>query len=175
MIDGTLTCPCIPPALANATTGLSVRAVRHRDDTTQAQIDNRRPFALHLKQGPDHTGAIRLACPATGTSPTVNCPRRPPADAPARTIGLTDTRRRPAHPAARPTVPAPVLPEAELPEICRKQSITLHPGDLGRSEKLRQDLPYLTDAAPRTRDSTASSKATASTSASRSTDSPTAA
>ncbi|MCH0559174.1 hypothetical protein [Streptomyces sp. MUM 16J] len=145
MIDGTLTCPFIPPALANATHRLDDKAVRQPDELTQARIDNRKPYSLHLKQGPDDAGAIRLACPATGTSPTINCPRRPADRTTPRTLDLTDPRQRRAHPAARPTVTAPDHPADHLPDICRQQSITIHPGDLGTTEKFRQDLPYLTD------------------------------
>jgi len=146
MIDGTLTCPFIPPALANATHRLDDKTARRPDDLTKTQINNRKPYFLHLKQGPDEGGAIRLACPATGTSPTVNCPRRPPARTPPRTIDLTDPRQTQAHPAARPTVTIPPLAAGSLPDICRQHSITIHPGDLGTMDKFRQDLPYLTDA-----------------------------
>ncbi|MFF7534462.1 hypothetical protein ACFZB2_35935 [Streptomyces bobili] len=145
MIDGTLTCPFIPPALANATHRLNDKAVRQPDELTQARIDNRKPYSLHLKQGPDDAGAIRLACPATGASPTVNCPRRPADRTTPRTLDLTNPRQRRAHPAARPTVTAPAHPTDHLPDICRQQSITIRPGDLGTIEKFRQDLPYLTD------------------------------
>ncbi|WP_150494604.1 hypothetical protein [Streptomyces kanamyceticus] len=145
MIDGTLTCPLIPPALANATRRLTDRAARRPDETTQTQINNRKPYFLHLKQGPDHTGTIRLACPAAGTSPTVNCPRRPSPRTPPQTVDLTDPRQRSTHPAARPTVTAPDILKGKMPDICYQQSISLHPGDLGTIEKFRQDLPYLTD------------------------------
>lgn len=146
LIDGTLTCPLIPPALANATHHLDDRTARRPDETTKTRIDNRKPYFLHLKQGPDDAGTIRLACPAAGTSPTVNCPRRPTARAPKRTVDLTDLRQTSAHPAARPTVIVTSAGESVLPDICRQQSITLRPGDLGTIEKFRQDLPYLTDA-----------------------------
>ncbi|MEV0530164.1 hypothetical protein AB0I66_42850 [Streptomyces sp. NPDC050439] len=146
MIDGTFACPMIPPALANASHRLDDGAARDPDEITQTRISNRKPYFLHLKQGPDPAGAIRLACPASGTAPTVNCPRRPTVHRPPRTLDLTDPRQRSTHPAARPTVVVSGTPPGRLPDICRQQSITIRPGDLGTMEKLRQDLPYLTDA-----------------------------
>lgn len=145
MIDGTLTCPLIPPTLANATHRLYDTTTRRLNETAKTQINNRKPYFLHLKQGPDPSGAIRLACPAAGTSPTVNCPRRPLARTPSRTIDLTDPRQRSTHPAARPTVITQAGPAGSLPDICRQQTITIRPGDLGTMEKFRQDLPYLAD------------------------------
>ncbi|MFE0135298.1 hypothetical protein ACFWY6_27560 [Streptomyces sp. NPDC059037] len=146
MIDGTLTCPMIPPVLANATHRLDDNEARSPNEITATRINSRKPYFLHLKQGPDGSGAIRLACPAAGPAPTVNCPRRPAANGPPRTLDLTDPRQRSTHPAARPTVIAPPLPTEQGPDICRQQSITIHPGNLGTLEKFRQDLPYLTDA-----------------------------
>ena len=34
----------------------------------------------------------------------------------------------------------------ELPRICQQTTITVHPGDLGKLDKFRQDKPYLSDA-----------------------------
>ncbi|MEV0115922.1 hypothetical protein AB0H77_22190 [Streptomyces sp. NPDC050844] len=136
----------IPPTLANATRGMDDKATRHLDTTAKARIDSRLPFFLHLNQGPDQTRAIRLACPAVGTSPTVNCPLRPSGSPPSRTLDLTDPRQIKAHPAARPTLIVTDTRRTGLPDICRQQSITIRPGDLGTMEKFRQDLPYLTDA-----------------------------
>ncbi|MFE0102961.1 hypothetical protein [Streptomyces sp. NPDC059009] len=146
MIDGVFACPFTPPALRDATHRLDDKNARRPDTTTQARIDNRKPYFLRLKQGPDPTGMIRLACPAAGTSPTVNCPRRTSTRPPPRTIDLTDSRERSNHPAARPTVIATNTPGGPLPDVCRQKSITIRPGDLGTMEKFRQDLPYLTDA-----------------------------
>lgn len=145
MIDGTLTCPMIPSTLANATHCLTDGAARTPDDLTRTRITNRKPYFLHLKQGPDPAGVIRLACPAAGTSPTVNCPRKPAALSPPRTLDLTDPRQRSTHPAVRPTVVVTPTPPQELPDVCRQQSVTIRPGDLGTMEKFRQDLPYLTE------------------------------
>ncbi|MEU8143317.1 hypothetical protein [Nonomuraea sp. NPDC048901] len=107
---------------------------------------------LRLKQNTNADGAIRLQCPAAGTSPSVTCPRfdrlhqrgpnRPAA------VDLTNTRQRGAHPAAKPRVlpPRPDLKTDQLPKICRQHTITLHPGDLGHLDKFRQDLAYLSPA-----------------------------
>ncbi|MFJ2774406.1 hypothetical protein [Streptomyces sp. NPDC087300] len=146
MIDGTLACPFIPATLANATHRLDDDVARHPPEITAIRINNRKPYFVHLKQGPDEAGAIRLACPAAGTSPTVNCPRRHSPHSPPRTLDLTDPRQRSTHPATRPTVIVASTQPDLLPDICRQQSITIRPGELGTLEKFRQDFPYLTDA-----------------------------
>lgn len=64
-------------------------------------------------------------------------------------VDLTDRRAAAAHTAAKPTVPIPQaerlrpLPKKELPRICRKPTNTVRPGDLGKSDKFRQDRHYL--------------------------------
>ncbi|MEU7901155.1 hypothetical protein AB0B45_51070 [Nonomuraea sp. NPDC049152] len=60
-------------------------------------------------------------------------------------MDLTDARQRAAHPAAKPRIlpPTPDHKPDELPKICRQQTITLHPSDLGHLDKFRRDLPYL--------------------------------
>ncbi|GAA0680193.1 hypothetical protein GCM10010193_37320 [Kitasatospora atroaurantiaca] len=58
-------------------------------------------------------------------------------------IDLTDARSTAAHPAAKlaaqidPTERMRPPPEKELPRICRKPTITVRPGYLGRLDKLR--------------------------------------
>ncbi|WP_086860746.1 hypothetical protein, partial [Streptomyces milbemycinicus] len=78
LIDGTLTCPHIPAALANATHRADDKTVREiRDDRELTDhIAARTAFHLKTKEGPDERGSIRLHCPATGPSPSVNCARR---------------------------------------------------------------------------------------------------
>ncbi|MGV9310334.1 hypothetical protein ACWDLG_43805 [Nonomuraea sp. NPDC003727] len=89
---------------------------------------------------------------AAGTAPSVNCPRfnqaRAAARGPRTRVDLTDARQRAAHAAAKPTVLLPKTSSDDgcLPTICTQQTITLHPGDLGHKDKLRQDLPYLSPA-----------------------------
>nr|WP_260407585.1 transposase [Planomonospora venezuelensis] len=152
LVDGTLACPLMPAPLVHATTGLDDAAVRAPDDELTALIHARRPYLLKVKQTPDAEGRLRLQCPAAGTAPSVNCPRfnqtRATARGPRTRIDLTDARQRAAHTAAKPTV---LLPQTStndgcLPTICTQQTITLHPGDLGHKDKLRQDLPYLSPA-----------------------------
>ncbi|MFI0424061.1 hypothetical protein [Spongiactinospora sp. 9N601] len=152
LIDGTLACPLIPDRLAQATTGLNDAAARTPDDELSALIAARQPYFLHHKQGPNAQQAIRLQCPAAGTSPSITCPRferlhhrqssRPAA------IDLADARRRAAHPSAKPRTLPPLRDQrpGDQPKVCRQQTITLHPGDLGHLDKFRQDLPYLTPA-----------------------------
>ncbi|MCX5211156.1 hypothetical protein OG689_41940 [Kitasatospora sp. NBC_00240] len=153
LIDGTLACPGIPDALANATTGLEDKAVRDLDQKLEQRLAKREPFFLKRKQGPDQHGTIRLQCPAAGPSPSVTCARfnrlhRPEAGAPA-VVDLTNARSTAAHPSAKPSIqisPAERLRPAnknELPRICRKPTITVHPGDLGKLDKFRQDRHYL--------------------------------
>ncbi|MDH6710187.1 hypothetical protein P3T27_006936 [Kitasatospora sp. MAA19] len=65
-------------------------------------------------------------------------------------VDLTNARSTAAHLAAKPSVqitPAERLrppPGKDLPRICRKPTITVRPGDLGKLDKLRQDRHYLT-------------------------------
>jgi hypothetical protein len=64
-------------------------------------------------------------------------------------VDLTSRRATAAHTAAKLTVPIPQaerlrpLPKDELPRICRKPTITVRPGDLGKIDKFRQDRHYL--------------------------------
>ncbi|WP_327129408.1 hypothetical protein [Streptomyces sp. NBC_01727] len=155
LVEGSLACPAMPTALARATAGLDDRAVRDLDDDTPLSqlIAAREPYFLKVKQSADARGAIRLQCPAAGPSPSVTCSRfnqvhhittpRPAV------VDLTNQRATAAHIAAKPTVP---LPHAErlrppdsgqLPPICRKPTITVLPGDLGKLDKYRQDRHYL--------------------------------
>ncbi|RBQ13935.1 hypothetical protein DP939_43385 [Spongiactinospora rosea] len=152
LIDGTLACPLIPDRLAQATTGLNDAAARSLDDELSALIAARQPYFLHHKQGPNAQQAIRLQCPAAGTSPSITCPRferlhHRQGGRPAP-IDLADARRRAAHPSAKPRTLPPLRDQRpeDQPKVCRQQSITLHPGDLGHLDKFRQDLPYLTPA-----------------------------
>ncbi|MHC0432542.1 hypothetical protein ACX6XY_20535 [Streptomyces sp. O3] len=141
--------------MAHATAGLDDRAVRGIDDSPELSdlIAAREPYFLRLKESADQRGAIRLQCPASGSSPAVSCPRfnqvhRVPAPRPA-VVDLTNKRATAAHAAAKPTVPIPPgerlrpLPKGELPRICQKPTITVRPGALGKLDKFRQDRHYL--------------------------------
>lgn len=154
LVDGTLACPQMPPALAGVTTGISDRIIRNPEAQPHLieLIAAREPLYLKLKQSPDSQGTLRLQCPAAGTSPSVICPRfnRVHGRAPQPTsVDLSNRRRTAAHPAAKPTVPISEEerlrppPESELPKICQHPTMTVRPGDLGRDEKLRQDRHYL--------------------------------
>ncbi|MFF2627586.1 hypothetical protein ACFVUN_17665 [Kitasatospora griseola] len=157
LVDSTLACPAMPEPLATVTTGLNDRHVRDLDDQQTSRIAAREPYFLKLKQSPDPRGAIRLQCPAAGPSPSVTCPRfarlhSTPATSGPAVIDLTNARSTAAHPSAKPAVqispaerlrsPAP----SELPRICRKPTVTLHPGDLGKLDKFRQGRHYLSPA-----------------------------
>jgi hypothetical protein len=184
LVDGSLACPAMPTALAPATTGLDDKTVRaiDRDARLAERIAAREAFFFKLKQSPDTRGAIRLQCPAAGPSPSVTCPRfnqvhRTAAPRPA-VVDLTNPRATAAAPAAKPTVPIPPAerlrpkPNEDLPRVCQRPTITIHPGDLGKIDKYRQDRHYLhpswpTPTAPSERTpraSTAEPRATASTS-----------
>jgi hypothetical protein len=78
LIDGTLTCPHIPAALAGATHRADDKTVREIRDNRELtdRIAARAAFHLKTKEGPDDRGSIRLHCPAAGPSPSVNCARR---------------------------------------------------------------------------------------------------
>jgi hypothetical protein len=155
LVDGSLACPAMPAALAHATTGLDDKAVRELDRDAQLaeRIAAREAFFFKLKQLPDARGAIRLQCPAAGSSPSVACPRfnqvhRIPASRPT-VVDLTNPRATAAASAAKPTVPIPPTerlrpkPNGELPRVCQRPTITVHPGDLGKIDKYRQDRHYL--------------------------------
>ncbi|MFG3001381.1 hypothetical protein [Streptomyces sp. NPDC048340] len=155
LVDGSLACPAMPTALAQATLGLDDDAVRGIDDDIRLreQIAAREAFFLRLKESADERGAIRFQCPASGPSPAVVCARfnqvhQIPAPRPA-VVDLTNRRATAAHTAAKPTVPIPqaerlrALPKKELPRICQKPTITVRPGDLGKLDKFRQDRHYL--------------------------------
>ncbi|WP_280890217.1 hypothetical protein [Streptomyces sp. LBL] len=163
LIDGSLACPCTPTTLAHATQGLGDKAVREIRDNQQLtdHIAARGPYFLKTKQGPDARGAIRLHCPAAGPSPSVNCarrdrlrPRTPRTPGPpTAVINFADSRKRAAHPAARPTIQLPAdewlthPPADELPAVCGKSDITVPAdasGDL-KTAKFRQDSHYLSD------------------------------
>ncbi|MHA6762460.1 hypothetical protein [Streptacidiphilus sp. PAMC 29251] len=158
LIDGTLACPLTPLRAATATTGLDDKQIREidTDEELKKRIAARDPFHLKHKQGPDQAGTIRLQCPAAGPSPSITCPRfnrlRPPSRPAPVVVDLTDRRAVAAHPAAKPA--AQVTPDErlrpppvkELPRICQQTTITVHPGDLGKLDKFRQDKPYLSDA-----------------------------
>ncbi|MEO3876542.1 hypothetical protein ABGB18_47965 [Nonomuraea sp. B12E4] len=152
LIDGSLACPLMPDRLAQATTGLNDAAIRTPSQELTALITAREPYLLRLKQNANAGGAIRLQCPAAGTSPSLTCPRfdRLHQRGPTRptAVDLTDARQRAAHLAAKPRAlpPQPDLKAGELPKICRQHSITLSKDDLGHLDKFRQDLPYLSPA-----------------------------
>jgi hypothetical protein len=156
LIDGTLACPLTPTPAATATTGADDTTIRAMDDQLTTQIAAREPFYLKTKQTPDATGMIRLQCPAAGPSPSITCPRfnrlHPPTRPAPSTIDLTSARHVAAHPAAKPAAQIPPAerlhppPPEQLPRICRQPTITLHPGDLGKLDKFRQDRHYLSPA-----------------------------
>ncbi|KAB1147088.1 hypothetical protein F7R91_12145 [Streptomyces luteolifulvus] len=155
LVDGSLACPAMPDALVHATTNLDDKAVREAgDDEPLTQLlAARTPFFLKRKQNPDPHGTIRLQCPAAGPSPSVSCARfhqvhQIAATRPV-TVDLTNPRATTAHTAAKPTVPIPTAerlrppaPE-QLPKICQRPTVTVHPGSLGKIDKFRQDRHYL--------------------------------
>ncbi|MEU5102055.1 hypothetical protein AB0H07_07150 [Streptomyces sp. NPDC021354] len=164
LIDGTLTCPHMPAALAGATHRADDKTVREIKDNPQLtdRIAARTAFHLKTKEGPDNRGSIRLHCPAAGPSPSVNCARRDrlrpqhprTTGPPPAVLDISDARRRAAHPAARPTVQLPPdewltpPPADQPPPVCRKSAITVPAnasGDL-KTAKFRQDIPYLSTA-----------------------------
>ncbi len=166
LIDGSLACPHIPAALANATHHANDQTVRARSEDLDEAVAQRGPYYLKLKENADARGTIRLQCPAGGPSPSVNCPRRerlrphPPRvpRTPQSVVSLASARSRASHPAARPTVQ---LPETEwlsppgkeaLPPVCGASAISV-PADAGgdlKTAKFRQDHHYLSPAWDRT-------------------------
>ncbi len=78
MVDGTFYCPYMYPDLVGATKQYReiVAPFIDLDQYRTLQIE-RKKFSLRAKQAPDPSGAVRLYCPASGPSPTVNCPFKP--------------------------------------------------------------------------------------------------
>ncbi|WP_230993538.1 hypothetical protein [Streptomyces endocoffeicus] len=78
LIDGFLACPHMPATLVHTTHQPDDKAVReiHDNQRLTDHITAREPHYLKTKQGPDSRGAVRLQCPASGPSPSVNCARR---------------------------------------------------------------------------------------------------
>lgn len=162
LVDGSLACPHMPTTLTQATQGAKDESVRMPSEELQQAVEERVPYFLKTKQGPDARGAIRLQCPAAGPSPSVNCarrdrlrPREPRSSGPPPTVvNLADSRGRAAHPAARPTVQLPkdewlaLPPPEELPAVCGKSDITVPADAYGDRmvAKFRQDDHYLTAA-----------------------------
>uniref|UniRef100_A0AAU2VTR7 Transposase n=1 Tax=Streptomyces sp. NBC_00008 TaxID=2903610 RepID=A0AAU2VTR7_9ACTN len=159
LVDGSLLCPLTPAPLIHATAGADDDTVRFRSDALREKIEAREPHHLKLKQGPNARGAIRLQCPASGPSPSVNCTRRDrlrpraqaPAAMPSRVIDLSLPLPRTLPTAARPTVQVPDAerfappPAVTLPQVCCAGSITV-PADTEanwRLAKYRQDVHYL--------------------------------
>ncbi|MEU0524511.1 hypothetical protein [Streptomyces niveus] len=158
LVDGSLLCPLTPAPLIHATTGADDDTVRAPSDELIGKIEAREPYHFKLKQGPDARGAIRLQCPASGPSPSVNCARRDrlrprtPTTMPARVVDLSEPRTGTTHTAARPTIHIPQAehfappPLKTLPEVCCAGSITV-PADAEAADwrvaKYRQDVHYL--------------------------------
>ncbi|MFI6286109.1 hypothetical protein ACIBCM_15340 [Streptomyces sp. NPDC051018] len=159
LIDGSLACPNIPNALAQATHGMDDKTFRRRLDDLKPVVAERLPYFLKLKQNADARGTVRLQCPAAGPSPSVNCPRRerlrparPTASGPPQpVIKLADLRSRASHASARPTIQLPGREWADppgkeaLPAVCGASAISVPAdaaGDL-KNAKFRQDSHYL--------------------------------
>ncbi|MEV6500011.1 hypothetical protein [Streptomyces prunicolor] len=160
LVDGSLMCPLTPAPLIHATTGADDDTVRLRSDELREKIEARASYHFKLKEGPDARGAIRMQCPASGPSPSVNCARRDrlrprastPTAMPARVIDLSNPLGRALPAAARPTVHIPETehfappPTEAMPQVCCAGSITV-PADAEAADwrlaKYRQDVPYL--------------------------------
>lgn len=85
----------------------------------------RKKFSLRAKQAPDPSGAVRLYCPASGPSPTVNCKYKP-------------RRVNPLF----PTVVVPSQPTAKA-QICTQDTVTF---PVEAIAKYGQSLDYGSDA-----------------------------
>lgn len=158
LVDGSLLCPRTPAPLIYATTGAGDDTIRAPGSELTEKIEAREPYHFKLKQGPDARGSIRLQCPASGPSPSVNCARRDrlrprtPTTMPARVVDLSEPQGRTTHAAARPTIHISEAerftppPEKTLPEVCCAGSITV-PADAEAADwrvaKYRQDVHYL--------------------------------
>lgn len=125
MVDGAFYCPSIPPALMAASADHRAGLI---DEMTHARrVAARAPWRLVRKQGPDHDGYERFACPALGEHPKLCCPLR------ASENGLGK-------------IPV-LLPPKTPPKLCCKSAVTIAP-DVGA--RFRQDLAFGTEQWART-------------------------
>ena len=101
--------------------GLILEAEKYRFQTKEA----RRPDA-----------SWRAQCPASGTSPTVTCPRlearAKPRRAASRAVDLSNPRARTAHPAAKHRVQPQNTPPTQWPKCCTQNTITVLAEDNAR-------------------------------------------
>jgi hypothetical protein len=127
MVDGLFYCPAMPEPLVLAST--EHRAGVIDTDTAQARLAARASWRLVRKEGPDHDGYERFACPAQGDHPHLCCPLRPSSQALA--WGKIPVRTPPSDP----------------PKICTQSAVTIAP-DVGARH--RQGLAFGSDAWART-------------------------
>lgn len=118
LVDGTFYCPAMPEALVAASADRRAQVIDQA--TYEERIAARASWRLVRKEGPDHDGYERHACPAQGVHPHLGCPLRPQSLAAVGQI--------------------PVLtPPPDPPRICTQTSVTIAP-DVGARH--RQDLAY---------------------------------
>ena len=154
LVEGQFHCPMTPDTAIDAT--LDLRAKRIDNATHQARLAQRALYRLHTKEGEDHNGTVRLACPASGPAPKVRCPKRPDSMRPnvirqpdgtqgdTRTLvqllptRLADVAEAEALAAGRPAREAAALrkaaqePNACDPKICSGSSTSVRRETLAR-------------------------------------------
>jgi hypothetical protein len=119
MVEGTFYCPSMPEDLVSASADL--RAGTIDAATGAARIAARKSWRLVRKEGPDHDGYERFACPAQGGHPHLCCPLRPAS-------------------ATNALGKIPVLnPPTQPPKVCTQTAVTIAP-DIGARH--RQDLAF---------------------------------
>jgi hypothetical protein len=117
-IEGERYCPGMPSALKTATQDQLHGTID--EATFRARIEQRTPFALHVKEREDDRGRIVLTCPARGISPTVTCP-------------LIEMAKNAAD-KQRPGVAETDLPDF-LDKICQQHSVSFDANDNVRQEQ----------------------------------------
>lgn len=122
LVDGAFYCPALPEQLV--TCSADHRAGRLDDARYAELLAAREPWRLLRKEGPDHDGFVRYACPAQGERPRLCCP--------LREEGLRALGRVPV-----------LAPPAEPPAVCTQGSVTIAPDVLARH---RQELAYGSEA-----------------------------
>lgn len=105
-VEGDVYCPSTPKPLL--TTSDDVLKDKIDIHTHRARLQERRAYALHVKEKAKGNGKTILRCPALGPSPTVVCPLRE----------LLKTKKTPGLPLVEPET----TDEEFLDTICRKHS-----------------------------------------------------
>lgn len=118
-VEGRFYCAGTPQHLLDATIDFDNGSID--EQTYWRRIDERRLYELHLKEGADANGTIKMRCPALGPSATVEC-------------ALRDLHQKVPDTKDRAVVPKKNRPKGEPPRVCCQTSISIKQ-DIGVQER----------------------------------------